>query len=234
MGPRPQPRRRLRPSCPSGSRGPRRLGPGKGPPHGGCTPGGMSTRHRPGCSGPREVSERSGRGGGEGGLHLLGGLRRAGGWPAGLPGRSLPPIAPAPGSVRRPGSPLARALSALRTPAARKPGHPSRPGGRLEAGLGGGGRGRSLAAGDAPGARHHSDPSERPLCRGETHAHLTRRCWAGAPAVFWARRVDERHSPHPPPVISNADFSCRRIAQDSFWILYLTYLIYLESSLSLR
>lgn len=46
-------------------RGPRRLGPGKGPPRGDAArwvhPGGMSARHRPGCSGPREVSQRSGR-----------------------------------------------------------------------------------------------------------------------------------------------------------------------------
>lgn len=51
------PPRRL-PALPK--RGPRSLGLGKGPPRGHAArwvrPGGMSARHRPGCSGPREVS----------------------------------------------------------------------------------------------------------------------------------------------------------------------------------
>ena len=51
---------------------------------------------------------------GAGGERGLGGLRRAGGWPAGLPGRSLPPVALAPGSpALGPGNHLAHLLSYL-------------------------------------------------------------------------------------------------------------------------
>lgn len=50
--------------------GPRRLGPGKGPPpkdtERWVRPGGMSARHRPGCSGPREVRRQRGRAQGRG------------------------------------------------------------------------------------------------------------------------------------------------------------------------